>query len=285
MKAYQYNHRIDFLEVDPNHLYEGIKFARENKYYAIRIRGLVSNKGFILSSLNELDDFKNIEKLIIGDDFDIIKKIDLAPLYNLVKLKRLSFKSKNITPDFSKLAQLETLYFKYHKGIKDLSPLKNLKDLLIFSLNMPDCKILSDLSSLEMLRLTRGTFTSLNGIENLKDIKRFDIAYSSKLHDAKALMSLSGLKRLHIEKCKSLTDFSFLKGNPYIENLFIDTLDSLDFVPTMPNLKSISFWNCIDGNMQPLLESKSLEEIYFFPNKKHYTHKVEEIKEIHKKRI
>ncbi len=237
---------------------------------------LVTNKCH-LDSLEELLEFKDIESLCIEDDIKIKPKIDLSPLYELKNLHELNFEDKNINPDFSKLPQLETLYFKYHKSITDLSPLKKLKHLLIFSLNVPNCELLSELSSLEMLRLTRGTFTSLKGVENLKKVKRFDVAYNSKLFDANSINHMSGLERLHIEKCKSLTDFSFLKGNTHIKSLFIDTVDTLDFVPTMPNLEDIKFWNCIDASMKPLLESKSLKEIYFYPNKKHYTHKVEEI--------
>ncbi len=29
MEAYRYNHRIDFLEIDPYHLKEGISFAKK----------------------------------------------------------------------------------------------------------------------------------------------------------------------------------------------------------------------------------------------------------------
>ncbi len=281
MTLYQYNDRIGFLEIDPNHLREGLEFASKNKHYAIRIRNLVSRNS-VLTNMSDFENFQAIQNLIIDDDINISKEIDLSPLYSLKSLKKFGFENKNINPDFSKLTQLETLYFKYHKGIKDLSPLKNLKDLLIFSLNMPNCEILSELLSLEKLRLVRGTFTSLQGIKNLKNIKNLDIAYNSKLSNAKALMSLSSLEYLEIEKCKNLTDFSFLKGNPYIKYLSMDTLDSLDFVPTMPNLKSVSFFNCIDGNMHPLLESKSLKGTFFTPNKKYYTHTLEEIKVLYK---
>ncbi len=284
MKFYQYNDRINFLEIDPSHLYEGLKFAKENKYFSIRIKQLIVGTVSSLVDIKELSNLDKIQRLDIQEDVIIPQKLDLEPIYSLKQLREFYFENKNIKPDFSKLTQLDNLCFKYHKGIKNLSSLKNLKDLLIFSLNMPNCEILSELLSLEKLRLTRGSFNSLQGIENLKNIKKLKVTYNTKLNDAKALISLPELENLHIEKCKNLTDFSFLKGNPYIKELFIDTLNSLDFIPTMPNLEKIKFWNCIDGNMQPLLESKNLKEIYFYPNKKHYTHTVEEIKEIYKEK-
>lgn len=278
---YNYNELIDYLEIDPQFISEGIEYAKSNNFASIRIRTLNRNAGQTYSI-----DFSNmgnqlfIKCLKINDDFKIRKLLSVESLYSISSLKLLSFEDKSFKLDFSKLAQLETLYFKYNKGVSNLGALKNLKDLLIFSLNIPSCEILSELTTLEMLRLTRGNFTTLQGIERLKKVKRFDVAYNSKLTDANSLVSLLSLEKLHIEKCKLLTDFSFLKGNASIKELFIDNLDSIDFISTMPNLEKINFWFCKDGNMKPLLESGSLKQINFYPNKKHYTHTIEEVIEL-----
>ncbi len=280
METYRYNFNINSLEIDPSYLCEGLLFAEKNKCYSIRIKQLITGKVSSLLSINEFNEFTSIQKLDIEESVDVPKNIDLVPLYCLKSLNKYSFYNKNISPNFSKLPQLEALYFKYNKGIKNLGALKNLKDLLIFSLNVPNCEILSELSALEMLRLTRGNFTTLQSIETLKKVKRFDVAYNSKLINAEAIADLSSLEKLHIEKCKLLTDFSFLKGNTSIKELFIDNLDSIDFIASMPNLERINFWNCKDGDMTPLLESKNLQQINFYPNKKHYTHTIEKVIEL-----
>ncbi len=281
LTKYNYNELIDYLEIDPQFISKGIEYAKNNNFDSIRIRTLNRNAGQTYDiNLSSFDNQSFIRQLKINDDFKIKKLLSVESLYSIQNLKLLSFKDKSFKLDFSKIPQLETLYFKYNKGVSNLGALKNLNDLLIFSLNVPNCKKLSELSNLEMLRLTRGNFTTLQGIENLKKVKRFDVAYNSKLTDAKAISSLSCLEKLHIEKCKLLTDFSFLEGNTSIKELFIDNLDSIDFVSSMPNLEKINFWDCKDGNMKPLLESKSLKQINFYPNKKHYTHTIEEIIEI-----
>lgn len=289
MIKFKYNEITDYLLIDPEFISDGVEYANKNKFESIKISPLNAYEIYGFNSGKQLYSFKldlsslknasSIKRLGMSDHIGVNSE-GILRLYTLKDLNSLSFEHPSIKLDFSKLLQLETLYFKYNKGVTNLGALKNLKDLLIFSLNVPSCDILSELSNLEILRLTRGNFTTLQGIENLKKVKRFDVAYNSKLTDAKSLSLLSSLEKLHIEKCKLLTDFSFLKENTSIKELFIDNLDSLEFVSTMPNLEKINFWFCKDGNMKPLLESKSLKQINFYPNKKHYTHTIEEINKI-----
>lgn len=289
MIKFKYNEITDYLLIDPEFISSGVEYANKNKLESIKISPLNAYKVYGFTSGKELYSFRldvsslkkafSIRRLGLSDHIGLNSE-GILELYTLKDLKSLSFEHPSIKLDLSNFLKLETLYFKYNKGISNLGALKNLKDLLIFSLNIPNCEILQELSALEMLRLTRGNFTTLQGIENLKKVKRIDVAYNSKLTDAKAIASLSSLEKLHIEKCKLLTDFSFLKGNTSIKELFIDNLDSLEFVATMPNLEKINFWFCKDGNMSPLLESKSLKQINFYPNKKHYTHTIEEIIEL-----
>lgn len=286
MIKFKYNEITDYLLIDPKFISEGVEYANKNKLESIKISPLNAYEIYGFKSGKQLYSFKldlpslknasSVKRLGLSDHIGLNSE-GMLRLYTFKNLNSLSFEHSSIKLDFSKLPQLETLYFKYNKGVSNLGALKNLKDLLIFSLNVPSCEILSELTALEMLRLTRGNFTTLQGIENLKKVKRFDVAYNSKLTNAEAIADLPSLERLHIEKCKLLTDFSFLKGNTSIKELFIDNLDSLDFIATMPNLEKINIWFCKDGNMKPLLESKSLKQINFYPNKKHYTHTIEKI--------
>ncbi|SFB98678.1 internalin A [Algibacter lectus] len=289
MIKFKYNEITDYLLVDPKFISKGIEYANKNKLESIKISPLNAYDIYGFTSSKQLYSFKldvsslkqvsSIRRLGLSDHIGLNSE-GILGFYAFKDLNSLSFEHPSVKLDFSNFKKLETLYFKYNKGVANLGTLKELKDLLIFSLNVPNCEILSELTALEMLRLTRGNFTTLKGIENLKRVTRIDVAYNSKLTDAKALAVLPSLEKLHIEKCKLLTDFSFLKGNTSIKELFIDSLDSLEFVSTMPNLEKINFWFCKDGNMKPLLESKSLKQINFYPNKKHYTHTIEEIIEL-----
>jgi internalin A len=286
MKQYEYNDYLNTLDIDPIFIENGLLEAENRGLNKIRITPLNHYEKYGFSSSKELYNFKLdtiyfeknnfIKSLTLSDHIGINDK-DLKGLYELKTLEHLSFEHVSVKPDLGNFPLLEELYFKYNEGTKNIHTLKNLQKLLIYSLKTKSCSYLNGLNELNILRLTRGTFLSMNGIENFK-IKRLDIKYNSKVENIDAIMTLPELEILNIEKCKNMHDYSFLTGNKSIRELFIDNLDTLSFVPSMDKLEKINIWNCNDGNMGYLLESKSLKSINFYPNKKHYTHTLEEIK-------
>jgi internalin A len=97
------------------------------------------------------------------------------------------------------------------------------------------------------------------------------------LVDISAVGELSKLKDLYVEKCKRLRDFSCLNENDSIEEIFISELDSIKFVSSMKEIKSLKFWDLQDGDISPVFAARSLKDVFFTPNKKHYTHTVQEV--------
>jgi len=103
---------------------------------------------------------------------------------------------------------------------------------------------------------------------------------NSNLYNANGLAQLNNLEWLDIEGSKKMTDYSFLNNNKSIKKLLISDLDSLDFVRNIEKLESINFWNCKSGDLSPLLECPTLKEVSFNPQKKHYSHKKDEINNV-----
>lgn len=279
MKKYQYNELLNCLEIDPNYLSDGLMYAENIKCDSIRIielnsMGIVSKNISFYPLVNNLF----VKRLII-EDIKINKHqaSSIESIYTLDNLRFLSLKGNRMRIDLSRLSQIEAFYCKFGETIQNIDSLINLKDLFIVSFDNLDLKLLQGLSELKILRLTSGDFLSLEGIRTLNKLERLDICYNHKLIFPDEINKLSSVKKLHIEKCKMLTDFSFLENNMVIEELFVDKIESLKFIPSMGKLKSINFQDCTDGNLTPLLESASLEQINFFPNKKHYSHTLDEI--------
>jgi internalin A len=288
MEQYEYNDYLKTLDIDPIFIENGLLEAKNRGLNKIRIKPLNHYEKYGFSNSKELYNFKldtvyfekyNLIKSLELSDYIGLNDKDLKGLYELKTLEHLAFEHISVKPDLSNFPLLEKLYFKYNEGTKNINTLKNLQDLLIFSLKTNDCSYLEGLNELKMLRLTRGTFLSINGIENFK-LKRLDINYNSKVENIDAIITLPELETLNIEKCKNIYDYSFLAGNKSIKELSIDNLDTLSFVPSMEKLEKINIWNCKDGNMEYLLKSKSLKNINCYLNKKHYTHTWEEIKKI-----
>ena len=203
--------------------------------------------------------------------------LNFDSIYNLKEMRNICFQDKQkFTIDISRFTKLQHLGSDYWKGLVNLDKAYSLTSMVICKYPFSNLSLFSELRNLQILHIYSSQIRSLDGIEKLP-IKELCLAINNKLEDIHKINEISTLERLDIERCKMLTDFTFLRGNPYIQDLLIDKPDSIDFIMSMPNLKKINFWNCKDGNMNPLLQSQSLEIINFYPNKKHYTHTIEEI--------
>lgn len=278
MIKYAYNEAIKFLEIDPMALSDGLDYAEKNGYEALRIRCLNHNSAKRYTvDFSEFTDRKFITRLIIGDSFRIDKSSNTEALYTLCDLEYLSVEQP-IRLDLSHLCNLTTLYITGDSKVENISALANLKHLLLRSTAYKDLHHLTALRNLEILRIVGGGITSLLGIESFYKLERLDLLYCRRLIDITSISMLASLKDLHIEKCGQVADLCFLQNNQSIRKLFVEKVLNLSFITSMSDLEKFSFWNCIDGNMEPLTHTPS--QVYFYPNKRHYSHTLEQINKI-----
>ena len=263
-----------YLTIHTEHFREGIEYAAKIRIQQILLIGRQASDITV--------DFKEFDKLskslrVISFIQDIGNVLNFDSIYNLKEMRNICFQDKQkFTIDISRFTKLQHLGSDYWKGLVNLDKAYSLTSMVICKCPFSNLSLFSELRNLQILHIYSSQIRSLDGIEKLP-IKELCLAINNKLEDIHKINEISTLERLDIELCKMLTDFTFLRGNPYIQDLLIDKPDSIDFIMSMPNLKKINFWNCKDGNMNPLLQSQSLEIINFYPNKKHYTHTIEEI--------
>ena len=277
MLKYFYNNAIGFLDVDPEFIDLGLKYARKKAIDSFRIRTLNQNSGHrykIDFKLIACQDF--IRNFTLNDDFKIVNLKEGRVLSDMQSLISLSLLHP-IEIEWEKLVNLERLVLDSDKYIRGLSALKTLRKLLMMSMGQEGFQEITALENLDNLDIGGRRLEHLNGIQSMQSLSSLTIGYASKLYDISPIASLPNLKTLHVECCKNMTDFSPLKGNNVIEKLTLDQVESLDFVPQMQSLYAIKFFNCIDGDLRPLLESRTLKDIFFYPSKKHYTHTLEQL--------
>lgn len=275
------NNNGRYIIIDANDFKEGINFfAKQNDLFQIQLRGAYGGEKQIL----DFSGFRNIANQLkvlsfsgFNGKLEIIEEFD--SIYSLEKLEKLFINDKhNFKLDVSKFSGLKELGIVFSSKVEGLENLSNVNKIVI-SGGYPkiDLTFLQALESIEELHIYKSSkLESLKGIEHLKNLKKLKLAYNGKLENIKMLEE-TNLKSLHIEKCKQLSDFSYLSNNNSIEELFIDNLDSLTFISNMSSLYKINFMLSKDGDMTPLLGSKQLKQINFHPNKKHYTHTIEEV--------
>lgn len=263
-----------YLTIHIEHFREGIEYAAKIKIQQILLIGRQASDITV--------DFKEFDKLskslrVISFIQDMGNVLNFDSIYNLKEMRNICFQDKQkFTIDISRFTKLQHLGSDYWKGLVNLDKAYSLTSMVICKYPFSNLSLFSELRNLQILHIYSSQIRSLDGIEKLP-IKELCLAINNKLEDIHKINEISTLERLDIERCKMLTDFTFLRENPYIQDLLIDKPDSIDFIVYMPNLKKINFWNCKDGNMNPLLQSQSLEIINFYPNKKHYTHTIKEI--------
>jgi internalin A len=205
MEKFKYNKYINYLEIDPVFINDGLEFAKENNYTAIRVTPLNHYGKYGFSSSKELYSFKLdtshfkdndfIEKLTL-EDYIGLDNAGIEGLYTFHNLRKFAFEHPSIKIDLINFPKIEELHFKYNPSVKNISTLKELKEILLFSLNTEDCRFLSNIQNLDFLRLVRGKFVSLNGIENFLNLSKLSVAYNSSLKDLSVLLALPNLKRV-----------------------------------------------------------------------------------------
>lgn len=276
-KTIRENLEGNYLTIHVENFQEGVEYAAKIEIQQILLIGTLANETLVdFNAFNKLS--KSLR--IISFIQDIGNAINLESIYNLKELREITFQKKQkFELDISKFPKLEHFGGEYWKGLINLEKAYTLTSMVIRKYPYPDLENVSNLQKMERLHIYSSQIQSLDGVERLP-IRELCLAKNNKLEDIHKINEVSSLESLQIEGCKRLENFTFLKGNPNIEDLFIDKLDSIDFVEFMPNLKKINFWNCKDGNMTPLLRSQSLEVVNFYPNKKHYTHTLKEVEEI-----
>lgn len=276
-KTIRTNMNGDYLTIHTDHFHEGMEYAAKIKIQQIHLIGGSTND--IIVDFKEFDNLSESLR-IISFIQDIGNIVNFDSIYNIKGMRKIYFQDKQkFTIDLSRFTKLQHIGSDYWKGLVNLEQTYSLTSLVICKYPSPNLLLFSSLRNLRELHIYSSQILSLAGIEHLP-IRELCLVGNNRLEDVQAINKLANLECLKIERCKRLENFTFLKGNPNIEDLFIDKLDSIDFVEFMPNLKKINFWNCKDGNMTPLLRSQSLEVVNFYPNKKHYTHTLKEVEEI-----
>ncbi|WP_145501656.1 leucine-rich repeat domain-containing protein [Yersinia similis] len=275
MKKLTYNENTGDLEIPLESLPEGLLYAKKKSIHNIKITKAQISLDYE-SAFSSLVGDDNIRSIYIADDVNL-KRINLEPLYQLKNLKKLVMQYLKGRIDFSNISSLEALYItKADQEIDSLS-IYGLEELLLVSIKNIDCKFISLLSELKILRISSARIDNLSGIEMLDKLEVIKLSHCPDLTDISSVGKLKELSELYVEKCKEINSFEFLNENNTINELFLSTVNSLSFIPTMKCIKYLKFWELKDGDLNYLLKSPSLEKVDFYPQKKHYTHKKEEI--------
>ena len=197
-----------YLIIQSNDLEEGINYAVRMKVSQIQLRGILGRENSDIKI-----DFKVFEKisaqLKILSLSTIENAINTEGIYSLVNLEKLYLDKQKFKIDISKFAKIEHLGSEYWKGLINLNNTHTLQSLVLTKLPNTNLKELSELQKLQIVHIYSSKIETLAGIERLP-IKELLLARNSMLEDIQAIKELKLLKKLLIEKCKKITDYTLL---------------------------------------------------------------------------
>ncbi|XP_044020719.1 F-box/LRR-repeat protein 3-like [Aphidius gifuensis] len=182
------------------------------------------------TALKKLTELKNLECLILDCLDELHDESITAISNNCKKLKRLEIPycciRRSINDELlcspSTLDELSKLQYLEHLDLNDVG---NLYDSTIIAI-ANNCK---NLKSLDIRSCTGITETGLNALTNLENLQKLNVSHLDITTDS-FLIKLKGLKELHCDECKEITDagiIQFIKNSPDLEKISVRLINNI----------------------------------------------------------
>lgn len=244
----------------------------------------IEQAGVFMPTLSGLSDCRSLKYLYILPPQDAPREIDFKPLYSLPEVKFLN--CGNATGenyrylsevDYSYVNGLEFLLTDVNRLTKNYNRIDSLKGLGVWSYKGKNGDLEDLFSSrvLDSLSMISCGNRSLYGLGRAEKLRCLYIHRNRCLEDISALKEVkSTLTALRIESCPKIRDFSALSELHSLELLELsgsNTIESLDFIRTMPKLKTLILtMNVSDGDLSMC---KDLQYVYVEKICRHYNMK------------
>jgi|GEM_PF-986228 len=265
------------LDVNSDYIDEAKKIIDKNGVDMIRISPY---HGFKKGSLDFILDVKKLRGIHIYRSANV----DISAIEKRTDLEYLRIAENKQRIDLSHLSNLLLLTIDWHKKIKlPLPDNSRLEFLLLGSFSEKTLLSLPCYTQLAWLSICGGSIVSLDGLERFKNLRIYEHRLGKKLHDISKLVELPNLKELELNLCKNIEIediFERCKKLKILKYLGCADLPSLAFIKKMKRIEDFRFGgtNILDGDLTPLLQ---LKDFGFYPNKRHYSHTYEKLKQIH----
>ena len=184
-----------------DYLEDGLEYAHQNNIKDVCIRTDISDNQKKTVNFDFLKDRNFIETFhwLVP----LTKRSNIEGLYYLSNLKNLRWDFDII--DLSNFPKLENLNIGYSSEVTGWESLKLLNRLMIGGVESEDLYFLNKNDSLEYLRIIKGKFTTIRGLEKCDKLKTIFIqSCNSLIHIKETIKQLKNIENLVIEKCKNV---------------------------------------------------------------------------------
>lgn len=261
-----------WLAIDCAFVESGIKYALENNCKRLLFGSLSGGKKSFSISIDVLDRLGKLEGLIWH--IPLAKGVKTSALDAQTHLKYLSIVQPNISIDLARFPYLEYLGAQFSENITGYDRASGSLRYLSLTNLSTDLAFLGSLKGLTKLDLIRADVDTLSGVQELTPLTDLTLTHCRRLVDISHLARLKNLLTLTIEGSSGLTDLAALQELDSLKTLWIKCKEvkSCRFVAAMKSLEFVSInARIVDNDLSPLIESRSLLEVWFNPTRSTYT--------------
>jgi len=240
------NKNLDFLPESCQTYNNFMYLISDDFYYVLQNNGIEITKNNFADSLNKV-------RLLEIKEESLTSEIDLNGIQCFPYLNQLELEGKGIK-DISPLIDLkriETLIIN-NTRIFDLEPLTNMTKLK--NLTITNTKTLESLSGIENFKRLEYVDLSNNGLIDVKQLGSLNrlteiVLNNNKISDITELKSLPQLKKLHVEQNKiDFNKTSEFEGFKSLQELYIKT-NNICRTEALSTLENLEFLDISDNNL------------------------------------
>jgi hypothetical protein len=275
MKKFEYHADTGYFAIDPGHLAAGLAAAAVKGHTAVRVMAMDYRDQKLGFDAAAFAGQRWIRKLVLDDELTPLRE-DLSALLELDELEELSLREW-MPLDFASFPKLTSLVFVGGASLAGLDRLRSLRELYL--IDWKESELPKEVAACTATHVRLSASKKLSRPDRLfklASLRELTLQHLPKLELPKKAVKLPALERLNVEGVGP-RDFSFLKSTSLQELELFTTFDSLAFIKQLPALTRLYIWECLDGDMQPVLSHPGLREIYFDKNRRHYTHKEKQL--------
>lgn len=264
-----------WLAIDCAFLESGLQYARAHACKRILFGSVDNEKKAHKVGIEVLEHLPGLEGIMW--QIPIPKGTDMAPLMAQSELKYLSIVQPKLGLDLAAFPQLEYFGFQFSEDITGYARASaSLRKVRVSGL-AGDLTFLGAVKGLVQLEIVRSDIESLAGLQAVAKLEELTLVLCRKLGDISQAASLKKLRSLSIDGSSGLTDLSAARHFDALQSLWLKAkaIESCGFIAGMASLTFASInAEIMDNDLSPLLQSKSLREVWFSPAKRSYVPKL-----------
>jgi hypothetical protein len=243
---------------------------------------LNDGKGWVGRDLSFLERLPFLKSFTIID-LQIGSVAPIHYLHNLCALKVFTYCKTPI--DCSAFPNLEELKLEWRRGSDSIFNCKTLKILFLNKYSNDNLCALKPLKALVSLAVLNAPIGGLLGLVSLKQLRSLRLANLKRLKSLSGIENLVNLEELEVHTCPAIDSIEELHALLHLKILNLSNNGSIQSLQPLRNLKELEtllFYestNIRDGDLSSILKKKKLRKLSFM-NRRHYSHKREEISEM-----